>query len=93
VGTEHEPVIIWVVTALSVFCGVCTIRVIKGPTLLDRIAAADAIGVMMTTILVLLTLIFQRPIFLDIAMVYSLLLFSDLMIVSRYLERGGGGES
>jgi len=44
-------------------------------------------------ILVLLSLVFRRTIFLDIAMVYSLLLFADLMIISKYLEQGGAGDS
>lgn len=82
-----------VLVVLTAFCALCLTRVLRGPTLLDRIAAADAIGVLMTVILVLLSLLFERTIFLDIAMVYSLLLFADLMIIGKYLEQGGAGES
>lgn len=78
---------------LTAFSAVCLTRVLRGPTLLDRIAAADAIGVLMTVVLVLLSLLFERTIFLDIAMVYSLLLFADLMIIGKYLEQGGARES
>lgn len=82
-----------IIVLLAAFSAVCLVRVLRGPTVLDRIAAADAIGVLMTVILVLLSLVFDRTIFLDIAMVYSLLLFADLMIISKYLEQGGAGDS
>lgn len=82
-----------IITILAVFSAICLVRVLRGPTVLDRIAAADAIGVLMTVILVLLTLVFERTSFLDIAMVYSLLLFADLMIISKYLEQGGAEDS
>jgi multicomponent Na+:H+ antiporter subunit F len=82
-----------IIVLLTAFCAICLVRVLRGPTALDRIAAADAIGVLMTVILVLLSLVFRRTIFLDIAMVYSLLLFADLMIISKYLEQGGAGDS
>lgn len=67
--------------------GFCLIRVLIGPSLLDRIAAADAIGVMMTIVLVLLGLLLDRVIFLDIAIVYALLLFADTLIIARFMEQ------
>ena len=67
--------------------GFCLIRVLKGPSLLDRIAAADSIGVMMTIVLVLLGLLLDRVIFLDIAIVYALLLFADTLIIARFMEQ------
>ena len=69
------------------FAGFCLIRVLKGPSLLDRIAAADAVGTMMTIVLVLLGLLCERVIFLDIAIVYSLLLFADTLVIARFMER------
>lgn len=73
---------------LVLFSGLCLYRLLKGPTLLDRVAAADAIGVMMTTVLVMLGLLFERVIFLDIAIVYSLLLFADTLIIAHFIESG-----
>ncbi|MFO7819531.1 MAG: monovalent cation/H+ antiporter complex subunit F [Halanaerobacter sp.] len=61
-------------------------RVIKGPTVFDRIAAADAIGIMFLLILVLLSLYFQRDIFIDVAIVFSLLLFTDTLIMAKYFS-------
>ncbi|AFG38354.1 monovalent cation/H+ antiporter complex subunit F [Spirochaeta africana] len=80
--------ITWTITLLAAFSMLCLIRVLRGPTLLDRIAAADAIGLMMTVILVLLGVLLERTIFLDIAIVYGLLLFADLLVITKYLEQG-----
>lgn len=79
----------WTMVCLCGASAFCLVRVIWGPSLLDRIAAADAIGLLLNICLVLLSLITGRGIFLDIAMVYALLLFADLLIIARYLERGG----
>lgn len=75
------------IALLTAFGGLCLFRVLKGPSLLDRIAAADAVGVMMTIVLVLLGLFFERSIFLDIAIVYALLLFADTLIIARFMDR------
>ncbi len=80
----------WTLFLLSLFCLVCLVRVLRGPTILDRIAAADAVGVMMTVILVVLGVHYERSIFIDIAIVYALLLFADLMVISKHLEQSGG---
>ncbi len=71
---------------LVFFSGLCMIRLIRGPSLLDRVAAADAIGVMMTAVLVLLGVVFERIIFLDIAIVYAMLLFADTIIIVKFIE-------
>ncbi len=75
------------IALLTAFAWLCLFRVLKEPSLLDRIAAADAVGVMMTIVLVLLGLFFERTIFLDIAIVYALLLFADTLIIARFMDR------
>jgi multicomponent Na+:H+ antiporter subunit F len=62
-------------------------RVMKGPTPFDRIAAADSIGIMFLLVLVLLAVYFEREIFVDVAIVYALLLFVDVLIMARYFGR------
>lgn len=77
-----------ILLALLVFACGCFYRAWRGPTLLDRVAAIDAIGMLMTVVLVLLAHLFQRVIFLDIAMIYALLMFADMLIISKYIETG-----
>ncbi|PLV59930.1 cation:proton antiporter [Thermotoga sp. KOL6] len=62
------------------------IRVIIGPTSPDRVAALDTMNVMLTGLIVVLAYIFDRALYLDIALVYALLSFLETIIVSRYLE-------
>lgn len=61
-------------------------RVLKGPTVFDRIAASDTIGIMFLLILVLLSLYFEREIFIDVAIVFALLLFTDTLIMAKYFS-------
>jgi len=68
-------------------------RLTKGPTVFDRIVAADAIGIMLLMVLVLLGLYFEREIFIDVALIYGVLLFIDVLIMAKYfgqksLQRG-----
>ena len=62
-------------------------RVIKGPTVFDRIAAMDSIGVMFLVILVLLAYFFERSIFIDVALIYGILLFVDVIIMAKYFGK------
>jgi multicomponent Na+:H+ antiporter subunit F len=62
------------------------IRIIIGPTSSDRVAALDTMNVMLTGVIVFLAMVFNRGIYLDIALVYSLLSFLETIVISRYLE-------
>ena len=62
-------------------------RVLKGPSVPDRIAAMDSIGVMFLIILVLLAFYFDREIFIDVALVYGILLFMDVLIMAKYFGK------
>jgi multicomponent Na+:H+ antiporter subunit F len=66
----------------------CLYRVIKGPTVFDRLIAADAAGIMVAVIIPLLGYYFEQPFLYDIALVYGLLLFLDMLIFAKYLEKG-----
>ncbi|MTI96602.1 MAG: cation:proton antiporter [Firmicutes bacterium] len=67
---------------------VCLYRVIVGRTIYDRLIAADAIGVMFALIIVLCGSYFQQPYLYDVALVYGVLLFLDMLIFAKYLEKG-----
>ncbi|MCL0098288.1 monovalent cation/H+ antiporter complex subunit F [Dehalococcoidia bacterium] len=69
----------------------CTYRLISGPTLPDRIVAAQAITTKTLAILVLLAFMYEQMIFLDISLTYAVLAFLSVLAVARYLERGKVG--
>jgi len=63
-------------------------RFLKGPTLSDRIIAFDIIGIMGISLLVILSLHYQRDFYLDIALVFGLIGFLGTTIFGRYIEKG-----
>jgi multicomponent Na+:H+ antiporter subunit F len=63
-------------------------RVIVGPTVPDRIVAADAISVIMTTMLALMSLVFDNTVFADIAIAFAVLAFADVLIMAKFFEHG-----
>ena len=70
-------------------------RVIKGPSVPDRIVAMNSIGVMFLLVLVLLSYYFERKIFIDVALVYGVFLFLNVLIMAKYFrkpEKGGIGD-
>lgn len=63
-------------------------RVIAGPTVPDRIVAADATAIILTTVLAMLALVFENGVFLDIALAFAILAFADVLIMAKYFEHG-----
>ena len=65
-----------------------TLRLLKGPSTFDRLLAADTLAVITTALLVLMASYFSRVIYMDVALVYSVLGFAGVVVVARYLEGG-----
>ncbi len=66
----------------------CLTRVVLGPTLPDRIVAANVIGTKTVVVLVLLGVVLDQVIWLDVALVYGLLSFTISLVVGRLIETG-----
>ena len=66
----------------------CLWRASAGPTVVDRILAVNIIGTKALVLLVLLAVIVERPMLLDVALVYGLLNFVITITASRFLETG-----
>ncbi|SMG34103.1 monovalent cation/H+ antiporter complex subunit F [Dethiosulfovibrio salsuginis] len=63
-------------------------RVIVGPTVPDRIVAADTLSTILTTFLAALALLFDNTVFLDVALAFAVLSFADVLIMAKYFEHG-----
>jgi len=66
----------------------CFLRMLKGPTAGDRAVAVDTIATITTALLVLLGSVFERYVYLDVALVYAVLTFIGLVTIARFLEKG-----
>ena len=74
-------------TMLAVAAVVTFIRLLKGPTLPDRVIAIDLIGVLMVCLLVVTAAASGQQAFLDVAMVVALISFVGTVAYSSYIER------
>lgn len=74
-------------TMLAAAACVTFIRLLKGPTLPDRVVAIDLIGVLMVCILVVTAGATGHLAFLDVGMVVALISFVGTVAYSRYIER------
>ncbi|HDH05666.1 MAG TPA: cation:proton antiporter [Nitrospirae bacterium] len=64
-------------------------RAIKGPRIYDRVLAVNVIGTKTVVLLALTGFIYERPQFLDIALVYALMNFIATIAFLKYRETGG----
>ncbi len=64
-------------------------RAIKGPRIYDRVLAVNVIGTKTVVLLALIGFIYERPHFLDIALVYALINFIATIAFLKYRETGG----
>jgi multicomponent Na+:H+ antiporter subunit F len=76
-------------TMLALAAGLTFIRLVKGPTLPDRVIAIDLIGVVLVCLLVLMAGVTTQGAFLDVAMVVALISFVGTVAYARYIEREG----
>jgi multicomponent Na+:H+ antiporter subunit F len=74
-------------TMLVLAAGMTFIRLLKGPTLPDRVIAIDLIGVLMVCLLVVTAAATSQQAFLDVAMVVALISFVGTVAYARYIER------
>ncbi len=63
------------------------IRVFRGPSLPDRVAALDLVGMIVGAVLASAALFAGLPMLLDVLLVFSILLFCGTVMFARHLER------
>ena len=79
----------FIVLAVGLVIIICMMlyRVIKGPTVYDRLNGLGVIGSTIILLLVTIGFIDQRAdMFVDIALAYSLLGFISLIVIAKYLS-------
>jgi len=66
-------------------------RAMAGPTILDRLIGANAVGSKTTALLVLIGMLYERvDMFVDIALAYAMLNFIAVLAASRYFQKRKG---
>jgi multicomponent Na+:H+ antiporter subunit F len=67
-------------------------RVVKGPTVFDRLLASNTIGTVSVLLLATIGFLTGRPDFLDLALVYGLLNIVGTIAVLKFFRHGSLGE-
>jgi multicomponent Na+:H+ antiporter subunit F len=78
--------------ALLVTLALALARAALGPTVFDRVQAANTIGTVAMLLLAVLGFLGGRPEFLDLALVYGLLNVISTFAVLKYFRYGGLGD-
>jgi len=66
----------------------CFVRMLKGPTAADRAVALDTVTTVTVAFLVVLGYVFKRYVYLDVSLVYAVLMFVGSVAIARFLEKG-----
>ena len=75
---------------IAVLCVAGLYRVAGGRTVFDRVISAGLVGTNGIILLVLIGFLYRRiDMFVDIAIVYALLNFVTVIVLTRYFERKG----
>jgi len=64
------------------------IRLVLGPTTIDRIVAIDMLTIISISLIVLYAHVSGRFVYIDVALVYGLLSFLAVLAIARFLEKG-----
>lgn len=72
---------------LAVAALLAFVRLVRGPTLPDRVVAIDLLGVLIVGLIVVYTAASGAKAFLDVAMVIALVSFLGTVAYARYIER------
>lgn len=79
------------VTAIVLFCiaiGMALIRVIKGPSLPDRVVSFDIIGVNLISLVAVIGAVLNTAAYLEVILIIAILAFISTIAFSKYIERG-----
>ncbi|SFS97423.1 monovalent cation/H+ antiporter complex subunit F [Halostagnicola kamekurae] len=73
---------------VAALCLLCTYRVVRGPTIPDRVVALDAIATNVVAIAVLFALKTDRGLFVTVSLVLAIIGFLSTVTVAKYVTEG-----
>lgn len=73
-----------VTLALIVTMALALVRAVRGPTAYDRVLAVNMFGTKTVLLLAVVTFLFGRPDFLDLALAYALINFIGVLAVLEF---------
>lgn len=82
-------VALWIcLVCLSVALVLVAVRAILGPTVADRVVAADALSTLLMSLIIASSIWLDEVAYLDYVLVLAVLSFLGTVAYSKYLQRG-----
>lgn len=75
-----------ILLAISILAGIY--RVVKGPSMPDRVIALDTIGINLIAAVALLSILLRTYAFLEVILLLGILSFVGTIAFARFIERG-----
>lgn len=66
-------------------CGICMYRIIRGPTIPDRMVGADIFGILVVGVCAIISIQTERSYILDIGIAWIILSFIGTLTLAKYL--------
>jgi multicomponent Na+:H+ antiporter subunit F len=66
----------------------CLYRVLKGPSMADRIIALDMVGINLISIVAVISVMMETQAYLEIILLIGILAFLGTVAFSKYIEKG-----
>ncbi len=79
------------VMAILVSMLIALLRALLGPSVYDRLLAVNTFGTITVLFIAVYGFLTERPVFLDIALVYALINFTGTIAVLKFFEYGDMG--
>ncbi|UQZ36502.1 Na(+)/H(+) antiporter subunit F [Paenibacillus sp. PK3_47] len=76
------------ISIMVISIGICAWRLVKGPSLPDRVAALDTIGINLLAMVAVLSILFRTQTFIEYILLIGILSFIGTVAMARYIERG-----
>lgn len=83
---DHSLIYIGVAIAILATMVLAVIRAIKGPSIYDRVLAANMFGTKTALLLAVVAFLFGRSDFLDLALAYALINLVGVLAVLKFFE-------
>ena len=80
----------FIFTLVAIILGILSLvllyRIFKGPSVIDRVLAADGIDILLGIIMILFGCTEGRALYLDLGLIVTLLGFVGTVLICKYLE-------
>ncbi len=73
---------------VTISTGLCLVRLLRGPSLPDRVVALDQIGIHIVALASIYGIQVGQTVFVDVAIVVALLSFIGTIAFARFIEQG-----